>query len=310
MHEIDCPLCGSSDYQMVSIVRDRLLGIDGQFNMVRCVRCELHFLNPQPSLAELERHYPEEYDPFETPLPGQSSWLRRLGVEYGLQKRRRAVMRYKKSGHLLEIGCANGLFMDVMRRAGGWQVQGIDVSEPAVRYARQQLGLDIFHGTLIDAQFPSNHFDVVAMWDVLEHVHNPRETLNEIRRVLKPDGLLVCRVPLMDSWDHRLFGAYWAGWDAPRHLTVFSSHTLDSILAQARLHVERTTCISGSYPVFVLDVRFWAQDHLSATVQRLVRQALESLPARLAAAPFFYFADRLLRSTAVTVVARPIGEDK
>lgn len=309
MQEIDCPLCGSGDYEMVSLVRDRLMGIDGQFTMVRCVRCELHYLNPQPSIAELQRHYPEDYDPFDTPQAGQASWLRQLGVEYGLKKRCRAVTRHKKGGSLLEIGCANGLFLDAMRRTGRWQVQGVEVSESAVRQARERLALDVYHGTLEDARFASGRFDAVAMWDVLEHVHHPRETLLEIRRVLKPDGALVCRVPLMGSWDHKLFGSYWAGWDAPRHLTVFSHNTLRSMLSQAGLRVERMTCTSGSYPTFVLGVRFWAQEHLSTAAQGRVRRILESLPARVLSAPPFFLVGKLGKSTSTTVLARPVGEE-
>jgi SAM-dependent methyltransferase len=283
------------------------MGIDGQFRMVRCVGCELHYLNPQPSVAELQRHYPADYDPFDTPQPGQSSWLRGLGVEYGLKKRCRAVTRYKTEGSLLEIGCANGLFLDAMRRTGRWEVHGVEVSKSAVRQARERLALDVCHGTLEDARFPSGRFDAVAMWDVLEHVHRPKNTLLEIRRVLKPDGLLVCRVPLMGSWDQRLFGAYWAGWDAPRHLTVFSHDTLRSMLAQAGLRVERTACVSGSYPVFVLGARFWAQEHLSAPTQDRVRRVLESLPARLITALPFYLVGRLGKSTSTTVFVYPVG---
>jgi SAM-dependent methyltransferase len=285
------------------------LGISGQFEMVRCIECGLHYLNPQPSMAELQRYYPEDYDPFDTPQPGQASSLRQLGVEYGLKKRCRAVTRYKTGGSLLEIGCSNGLFLDAMRRSGNWQVQGVDVTDSAVRQARELLALDVFHGTLEDAQFPSQCFDAVVMWDVLEHVHNPKETLLEIRRVLRPDGLFVCRVPLLGSWDHRLFQAYWAGWDAPRHLTVFSRDTLRLMLAKAGLRVERMTSISGSYPAFVLSVRFWAQEHLSARAQRRVRQILEALPARVIAAPYFWTIDRLGRSTTVTCVARPTSID-
>ncbi len=307
MQQITCPLCDSPDAVPVAEVHDRLLGIGGRFTMVRCTHCELHYLNPQPTISELVPYYPENYDPFVTPLPDELPLLQRLSVNYGLRKRCRAVTRCKRGGRLLEIGCANGLFLNAMRQMGDWQLHGVDVSESAVRYARERLGLDVVQGQLEDARFPDNQFDVVVLWDVLEHVHHPRETLLEIRRVLKPDGVLVFRVPVFDSWDRKLFGPYWAGWDAPRHLTLFSLRTLGLMLARTGFRVERTACLSGGYPTFVLSVRFWAQEHLSAQAQKQLFRILNTLPVRLLVSPYFYLVDRLGKNTVVTVIARVDG---
>jgi len=230
--------------------------------------------------------------------------MQRLSVNYGLRKRSRAVMSYKQSGRLLEVGCGNGLFMTAMRQTGDWEVWGVDVSESAVRRARERSGLDVFHGELGEARFADSTFDVVVMWDVLEHVHRPKDTLLEIRRVLKRDGVLVLRVPLLDSWDRQLFGRYWAGWDAPRHLTLFSKETLRLMLAQSGFSMERTMGISGCYPAFVLSIRFWARDHFAGSMQLWLKRILEALPTRLLAAPAFYLVERLGKSTVTTVVAR------
>jgi SAM-dependent methyltransferase len=286
-------------------LRDRLLGIEGQFRVVRCARCDLHYLNPQPTMAELACYYPEDYQPFAVPPPDQMPLLQRLSVTYGLHKRRKAITRYKDGGSLLEIGCANGLFLNAMRRTGRWQLQGVDVSEPAVRYAQEQFGLDVFHGPLEDAKFPDQSFDAVVMWDVLEHVHQPKGTLLEIRRVLKPDGIFVFRLPLLGSYDEKLFGPYWAGWDAPRHLTSFSKDTLKAMLELTGFRVERMACISGGYPVFALSLRFWATDHFSKPAQKRLERLLEALPVRLIVAPVFYFIDQLRKSAVVTVSSRP-----
>jgi SAM-dependent methyltransferase len=194
-----------------------------------------------------------------------------------------------------------------MRQTNKWQVTGVEVSEPGIRYARECLGLDVFHGPLEDARFPEHHFDAVVMWDVLEHVHRPKDTLRETHRVLKPDGVLVFRIPLLDSWDHKLFGPYWAGWDAPRHLTLFSRHTLNLMLTSAGFRVARIACSSGGYTAFALSLRFWAGEHLSATAQRRLYRVLETLPLRIAAAPYFYLVGRLGKNTFTTVVALPEG---
>jgi SAM-dependent methyltransferase len=305
MEKTVCPLCHSPDYTRYATVNDRLMGIPGQFTLVRCTRCELHYLNPRPTMEELARYYPREYDPFTTQLPDELPFVRRLSVRYGLRKRCRVVQRHKRGGRLLEIGCANGLFLDAMRRVGGWHVQGVEVNESAARYARERLGLDVVTGELADAGFPHDHFDVVAMWDVLEHVHDPEETLRGIHLALKPDGVLVLRLPLLDSWDRRLFGRYWVGWDAPRHLVTFSLRTLRRLLRQTGFRMEQASSISGSYPAFALSVRFWAREHLPPRAQKELRTAMESPFVRVATSPFFYAMDRLSLGTVVTIVARP-----
>jgi 2-polyprenyl-3-methyl-5-hydroxy-6-metoxy-1,4-benzoquinol methylase len=303
MIDIPCPLCGSEKWTLVGVLRDRLLGIEGEFRLVRCQECSLHYLNPQPSRAELARYYPEEYDPFALPSSVQLSRWQRYSLSYGLRKRCREVTRQKEAGSLLEVGCATGLFLDAMRATGRWRVCGVDVSEPAVRRAREQFGLEVYHGTLHEAALPAASFDAVAMWDVLEHVPNPRETVREVRRVLKPDGVFVLRAPVLDGWDRRLLGEFWAGWDAPRHLTAFSRQTLHTLLSQADLRVLRAASTAGSYHALALGLRFWARGRLSTAGQERLRRTLEALPLRLAAAPFFYLADRLGKSTLLTVIA-------
>jgi SAM-dependent methyltransferase len=305
METISCPLCGNRDVVVVARHRDRLLGIEGEFTTTRCTNCGLHYLNPQPTQEELARYYPEAYEPYLAGTDGMSCNLKRLSVEYGLSKRCRVVSHRKTGGRLLEIGCANGLFLNAMRQRGNWEVQGVDISPHAVEAARKRFGLDVFQGSLHEAGFAAGAFDVVAMWDVLEHVHDPATTLGEVRRILAPDGMLVFRLPVLDTWERRCFGRYWAGWDAPRHLTLFSRHTLGLMLMRSGFRVTEMACISGSYLTFVLSVRFWARDHLPARMQNWLRALLESLPVRLVAAPVFYLVDRLQKCTVITVVARP-----
>jgi len=309
MEIIPCPLCGGRNTVVVGRHRDRLLGIEGEFTTTRCTDCGLHYLNPQPTQEELERYYPEAYEPYLAGRDGRLSKLKRLSVEYGLAKRCRAVTRYKAGGRLLEIGCANGLFLNAMRRQGNWELQGVDTSPHAVSAARERFGLDVFQGSLQEAQFATGAFDAVVMWDVLEHVHDPAATLAEIHRILAPDGVLVFRLPILDAWERRWFGRYWSGWDAPRHLTLFSKRTLGLMLARSGFRPKAMACVSGSYLTCVLSVRFWAQEHLSARGQHWLRVFLESLPVRLATAPFFYLVDRLQKSTVVTVAAQPAEQN-
>jgi hypothetical protein len=93
MQKINCPLCNVDRSEPVAQVRDRLLGIGGEFTLVKCTGCGLLYLNPQPTSEEIARYYPPEYDGYVGVDLDQMSWLRRLSVKYGLYKRRRAVTR-------------------------------------------------------------------------------------------------------------------------------------------------------------------------------------------------------------------------
>lgn len=304
MRDVSCPVCGADHYQRTGIAPDRLLGIPGEFQMVRCLECGVVYLNPQPTTDEILRYYPADYDAYAGARVDELSGLRRWSVAYGLHKRRRAVTRYVSSGRLLEVGCATGAFLDTMRAAGDWDVYGVDISEYAVNYAQDRLGLKVFLGQLAEAQFPAGYFDVVVMWDVLEHLPDPRAALSEVRRVLKDDGWFIFRVPNLDSWDARLFGAYWAGFDVPRHFTTFSVETVRHLLKLEGFRWHKAACISGTYPTFVLSVRFWARDHLSPLAQRWLVRVLNMLPLRLIVAPWCRMVDWLKKSSVITIYAR------
>jgi SAM-dependent methyltransferase len=307
MRDVNCPICDADHYQRIETARDRLLGIPGEFQMVRCLECGGVYLNPQPTTDEILHYYPADYESYAGARVDELSGLQRLSVAYGLYKRRRAVTRYVSAGRLLEVGCATGAFLNTMRAAGDWEVYGVDISEHAVTYARERLGLNVFLGQLAEAQFPADYFDAVVMWDVLEHLPNPKAALGEVRRVLKDGGWLIFRVPNLDSWDAKLFGPYWAGFDAPRHFTTFSMATVRRLLEAVGFQWQDAACISGTYPTFVLSMRFWARDHLSLGAQRWLVRILNALPLRLMVAPWFRIVDWLKKSSVITVYARKVA---
>lgn len=93
-------------------------------------------------------------------------------------------------GMLLDVGCAFGKFMECATRRG-WSVRGVEISSYSSRYAREELGLNVLTGDLLSAPLDEGCFDLVTMWDVLEHVIEPRKTLDRAAQVLKPGGHLI-----------------------------------------------------------------------------------------------------------------------
>jgi 2-polyprenyl-3-methyl-5-hydroxy-6-metoxy-1,4-benzoquinol methylase len=305
---VACTYCGSTDATPYAELQDWLCGLPGRFYLVRCVQCGTLRQNPRPVAEAASQYYPDEYQPFSDATHSPSylkSAVQAWSLEYGLRRRVRLVARFEPDGRLLDVGCATGLFLDAARRLGRWQVLGIEPSHGAAGLARSQLGLDVFEGTFDGAELDDASFDVVTLWDVLEHLHDPVAALHNVSRILRPGGVTVIRVPHLESIDARLFGRYWAGLDAPRHLSIFPRHVLFELLHQAELDVIDWQCWGGHH-IFALSMQFWRRSRLREPAQAEgCRRFLLSPPVRLAAFPWFFFTDRILRrGAALTIVAR------
>ena len=260
MEQVNCNLCGANDAELVYIEKDRLLKLPGTFRLVRCRQCGLLYLNPRPAPQEIKDYYPEEYGPYTVTPQDEPSWITRLDQSYGYWKRARIVSRARpQGGRILDVGCAMGNFLHMMTRLGPWETYGLDIDEQATGYAQDRYRVCSFTGELTDAGYPDSYFDVVTMWDVMEHLHDPTAALAEVHRILKPDGLFLARVPNVATWDARLFGPYWVGYDAPRHLYIYSPATLTAFLHKTGFRVDRMRSLILGYPPFALSVQFWLE---------------------------------------------------
>lgn len=101
-----------------------------------------------------------------------------------------------KSGRLLDVGCGLGYFVKKISSFPNWQVYGYEISEPAVEFARNKLGLkNIYGGKVEKSNFPKKYFDIIILWDVIEHIPNPHPLLSYLGSILKDDGLLFMHTP-------------------------------------------------------------------------------------------------------------------
>ncbi len=306
---VSCALCNSTDARQVFDVPDRLFNRpEVRAILVRCQRCGLVYQNPRPTLAEMAQHYLPEYELY-TPQPGASELAPalRLAYAYGMRKRRQFITRHQTAGHLLDVGCATGVFLDSMRASGGWAVQGVEISPEAAQIARDQYHLDVRTGTLEEAAFGSATFDVVTLWDVLEHLHHLGASLDEVWRILKPGGWLVLRVPNGACWDARLFGQYWAGLEPPRHLYVFTPKTLRAILEQHHFRLMRSSTASAAYTTFLLSLRFYLRDHDGSFGAGLLRVLYHPV-FRVLSAPLFMVGSICHRGPQLVAVAQKISK--
>ncbi len=301
-----CPLCEDEVGELVWPMRDRLCGLPGSFALVRCAGCGLLYLNPRPVPAYIHVYYPESYESFIRQRTGRLPPWQRYSLRYGLWKRCRLVLRYKRGGRLLDLGCGTGQFLAEMGRYPSWKLAGVEPNTEAADFARRALGLDVHPGDLFSARFPDHHFDVVTMWDVLEHLYEPVSTLREIGRVLKPDGVLILRTPSLDSWDARVFGRYWAGLDSPRHLAVYSRRTIEKLLARAGFTVRDFRTGSSSYSFCRISLHFLLEELvLVSWLRQLLMVLLQNPLTRLALVAPLSVADHLGLGSEMLVVAQP-----
>jgi SAM-dependent methyltransferase len=307
MEKVSCNLCGSFENTIIYQGPDLLLNKrDKLFTLVKCDRCGLIYQNPRLTQDEIRKYYPEDYEPY---FQGKNvNWLLRKIYRYGVNKRCRIINSLQvknKPSHLLDIGCSTGLFLYTLRKSRSWEVWGVEPSEYATKIAREQFQLEVFNGTLLQANYPDSFFDVVTLWDVLEHLPDPSNTLAEISRITRPQSYLVLRIPNSDSLDAKLFGSTWAGLDLPRHNYVFSNRNIRRLLAKNGFEVKSVSCNIGNYPTFALSVRFWLTKRSTGESDyRKIVRVLNHPITRLITAPFFYFYGLFLLGSEITVVAK------
>jgi 2-polyprenyl-3-methyl-5-hydroxy-6-metoxy-1,4-benzoquinol methylase len=278
-----CSMCGASSASLLFEGGDLLHPSTEQFRLMTCQVCGHIYQNPRPTVATIGKYYPDDYIPFQRAIEDEPDWWRRFDRHYGRYRRCMTVHRASGGpGRLLDVGCATGIFLDGMRQLG-WQVQGVELMTSAAQYARTRFGLDVFCGELEAANFPMHRFDAITLWDVLEHVHEPRALLTEVARLLKPGGLLVLSLPNPDSLEARLLGHFWLGWDLPRHLNLFRPQLLTTQLAKHGLCITTIRSFTAGYAVLVMSLehRLRAAGSNSHRIIRVLNSPLLRLLAKL-----------------------------
>lgn len=238
-NSIACESCGSSRF---SIIGERW---DGS-KIVRCQACALEFVDPLPSEEDLKRICEEDmlnHGAQDSLLQNYIAERKERSKSYNKLYASRLGLIEKKlgrRGRLLDIGCAAGFFIKAAE-ARGWEVSGMDIIPEYIDFARRELQLkDVHLGALEGEKLPENSFDAVTLWDLIEHLRHPAETLREINRILRPGGLLVIWTP--NAKNAVFQKANWYGYRIRLHLYFFSSRSLAALLGRSgfQLIYERT----------------------------------------------------------------------
>lgn len=273
--------------------------------MIECQACGQAWVCPGLNMEELDRYYPPGYISFPTAIEDEKSAVQRIARQFGVEKRaRRVIQRTAKPGKVLDIGCATGIFLNAMKQQG-WECYGIEPSTYAAQYAASRFGIEVFNGFLAECPYEDEFFDAVTLWDVLEHLPDPREELARVWQLLKPGGLLVVSMPNSSSWERRTFGKYWAGWDIPRHFYIYNDKTISRMLSEHDFTVQGISSFTGRHGVMALCVQFWMNDHsLPGWLKKAISSTINSVFARMVTYPYYMLADRINRSSIMVVFAK------
>lgn len=196
---------------------------------------EFQFLKtlPKPELNHLESYY--ESEDYISHTDSQKNFFEKtyqLVRNVSLKQKRKLVSKLSNGKQILDIGCGTGDFLKELN-LHGFQTTGFEPNSKAATIATQK-GIN-----LIDdyKKLPDATFDVITMWHVLEHVYDLHEQIAELKRLIKPNGVIIIAVPNFKSFDAFYYGKDWAAFDVPRHLWHFSKNSIRLLFGQNKFKV-------------------------------------------------------------------------
>jgi SAM-dependent methyltransferase len=264
-----CAVCRSNRSTVLYTgLMDLTVGVPGTWTLRGCKRCGSAYLDPRPTPATIGRAYASYYTHRGPVTSGPGTTTERIlrRLHHGYLNRWRGyslvpttslgsvvvpllpqvraeaerlihhLPKSKEGARLLDVGCGNGAFLDLMRWQG-WDGVGIDADGDAVAIANSR-GVPARVGTDTELErLPDQAFDAVSIHHLIEHSYDPVATLGQAYRLLRPGGLLWVATPNLDSFGHRHFGRDWRGLEPPRHLALFTSRSLRDAVTGVGFHI-------------------------------------------------------------------------
>jgi 2-polyprenyl-3-methyl-5-hydroxy-6-metoxy-1,4-benzoquinol methylase len=212
-----CPICGSASTGMLFQKH------------CKCKNCGLIFFEYTLNVTDLVKIYEEKY--FGGKVYRDYIQEKPFRKKLFLEKLNLIKTYMPPNGKVLDVGCATGFFLEVMRELG-YETYGVEVTEYASNYARNVLKLNVITGGLLSARYPDDFFDIITMFDVLEHLPNPIETLTECSRIIKRGGILIIETLNTDSLIFKILKQNWPLFSPSYHLFYFNHKKYRLIIRQ------------------------------------------------------------------------------
>jgi 2-polyprenyl-3-methyl-5-hydroxy-6-metoxy-1,4-benzoquinol methylase len=287
-----CHVCGSIRWKILLHGYDRNLSTTNeQFSVIQCRECGLGQTVPQINSEEFEKFYPEHFYQIKS-LP--KNYIRKIfywQAEARLRRHEQAkvkgIKKFKVDGRILDIGCGMGNFL-VEASLAGYDTQGIEYSEIAAEYARKVFNINVVTGDFLNFNFAKEQFDIITLWHVLEHFHDPISVLKKASALLRANGIIVISLPNLTSFQARLFGHRWLHLDLPRHLYHYSPRSLSMLVEKFGFSVLWTNhnCLEynrNGYLGSVIRLQDPNEKVLTKIFRKSIGYYLSGIPARVEA---------------------------
>jgi len=250
--KISCPLCNSNDYEIMfkSTLQkmdysDKVLQLHLKNSLddftkhgriVRCKMCMLVYVNPQENQKQILKAYGNVVD--EEYL--KTERFRKLLFKKHLNQ----LLKYRQSGRLLDIGCFCGFFLELAQKKR-FKTYGIEPSLWASNEAKRR-GVRIIGKSLNEIK--KQKFDVITLFDVIEHLGNPKKELSKIHKALVRDGIMVIGTPNVESLTVKLLGSHHPFF-IRMHVVLFGERTIARILENTGFTIKQITYYGRTYPL-------------------------------------------------------------
>ena len=233
----ECPICNSRSANLYMRSKDFSVSKE-EFNIVKCVNCGFHYTNPRPDNNELGKYYISDHyishnNANNTLFEKTYQLIRKVAIigKYNL------IAETVKRGSILDIGCGTGDFLNKCKNKK-WNTKGIEPSDLARKKAIEIHNLNVEKST--DLKQLSGVYDVITMWNVLEHITELNATVSEFKRLLSESGKIIIAVPNLKSFDAGYYKKFWAGYDLPIHLYHFTKNSITKLFKKHGFNLVKT----------------------------------------------------------------------
>lgn len=255
--EENCKVCNGVDFKSLGFRggdahRD---GLGVKCQIVKCKNCHTIFPNPMPYPSGKDVRYSDVETYFNEVMRIDHDERIAFGTE--LLTEAESLLGFR--GKYLDVGCGRG---EIVKAAAnlGWNANGCDISEEYVKYAKKDNQVNVFVGTVEELQFEENSFDFITLIEVVEHLYNPLNTINELHRIMKKDGVIYLSTPNEESIYQTFGNLYYKSqgkdwvvnlcptWNL-YHVLGFSPRSLKYLLENNGFKVEKTVVYPGTLAV-------------------------------------------------------------
>ncbi len=215
-----CLVCDHTEHEIVKVIPDYLVSKE-DFTLVSCSNCSFHWVLDPPAESNAYKYYEtDEYVEHSDNAEGIVNRLYHLARKWMLDLKYKIVNNNAATKSILDYGTGTGYFLNHMK-SQGYKTNGIEISEKARKYGNDKFDLGLLPPEKVYEDSMYQGYGAITFWHVLEHVYDPKKTMNRIKELLDDRGTVIVALPNYHCLESKWYKKYWNGYDVPRHIWHF-----------------------------------------------------------------------------------------